>query len=233
MQGHNNPPPVETHSLHIEDLYDNAKGILDGAGVQTEADAEMVAKLLTTLREARKAADEQRAIEKKPHDDAGKAVQTAWKPLLDKCDLAASVCKQALTPFQVRKEAEQRAIADAARKDAEERQAAATAALRASSATDLAAREEAEQLLKQADRATKDAARLDKARPNIAGGGRAIGLRTSYRAEVTDLLALGKWAWTHRRADYEAFLIDLAERESRNGPVSIPGVIIHTERKAA
>src|SRR3546814_6319433 len=46
--------------------------------------ADAVGKLLDMIRQAKKAADEQRVIEKKPYDDAAKAVQTKYKPLIDK-----------------------------------------------------------------------------------------------------------------------------------------------------
>jgi hypothetical protein len=228
----NNPPPVETMGMHIGDLFDEAKGILDGAGVSNDADAEMVGRLMDMARTAKKDADAQRAVEKKPHDDAGKAVQAVWKPLIEKCDLIVDTCRKALTPFQVAKEAEQRAIAEAARLEALRQQQEAIDARRAAG-EDLAAREEAERLAKDADRAQRDAARLDKAKPHVVTEGRAIGLRTAYRAEVADMTAFSRWAWLNRRTEYEAFLTDLAEREGRRGPVSIPGIIIHTERKAA
>jgi hypothetical protein len=72
------------------------------------------------LRKARKDADEARVAEEKPHDDAAKAVQQKWKPLLDKCELAETTAKKALTPYLEAKEAQQRAEAEALRKAAEE-----------------------------------------------------------------------------------------------------------------
>src|SRR3546814_17507768 len=72
------------------------------------------------IRQAKKAADEQRVIEKKPHDDAAKAVQTKYKPLIDKCELAASVAKKALVPWLEHLEAEQRADAERQCKEADE-----------------------------------------------------------------------------------------------------------------
>src|SRR3546814_19602976 len=62
---------------------------------------------------------------KKPHDDAAKAVQTKYKPLIDKCELAASVAKKALVPWLEHLEAEQRADAERKRKEADEARQAA------------------------------------------------------------------------------------------------------------
>src|SRR3546814_9872806 len=87
--------------------------------------ADAVGKLLDMIRQAKKAADEQRVIEKKPHDDAAKAVQTKYKPLIDKCELAASVAKKALVPWLEHLEAEQRADAERKRTEADEARQAA------------------------------------------------------------------------------------------------------------
>jgi hypothetical protein len=228
-----NAPPVEAHGLHIDDLWHEAKGILDGAGVQSDADAEMVAKLLDALRQAKKGADEQRALEKKPHDDAAKAVQSAWKPLLDKCDLAADTCKKALAPFLTAKEAAQRAEADRARIAAEDAQRVAQEQLRAAQPTDLAAREQAERALKEADGATKAAARLDKSKAHAAGGSRAIGLRSYWIAELVDPVVALKHYREHQPDALKAWLVDQAQRDANAGARAIPGFAINEDRRAA
>lgn len=228
-----NAPPVQAHGLHIDDLYDEAKQILDGAGVQSAADAAMVAKLLDMLRQAKKAADEQRATEKKPHDDAAKEVQSAWRPLLDKCDLAAKVCKDALAPFLTAKEAAQQAEAARAARESEEAREAALAARQAAPMGDLAAREEADRLDAIAGVAEKVAAKAGRAKAHATGGSRAVGLRTAYTAEVTDYAAFSKWAWANRRADYEEWLGEMAQQVAERGPAEIPGINIIPERKAA
>lgn len=231
--GSNNPPPVEAHGMNINDLYDEAKGWLDGAQIETQDQADGLGKLLDHIRIARKAADEQRATEKRPHDDAAKAVQQAWKPLLDKCDLAASVARQALTPWLRKLEDEQRAARIKADQEAEAARLKALEAQRAAAPDDLVAQEAARILDDAASQAVKDAKRAGKAKAHATGGTRAVGLRTSWRAEITDATAFGRWAWQHRREDYMAFLTQLADREGRNGPAAIPGIIVHEERKVA
>lgn len=230
--GDNSPPAYEAISLHIEDLIAEAHNFLDGEPIGDQGQADAIGLLLDSIRQAKKAADDQRVIEKKPHDEAAKAVQVKYKPLIDKCDLAASVAKQALTPWLQHLEAEQRRIAEEKRLAAEEAQRIAREAGIAAR-TDLAAAEKAEAAQLVAEEAAKAAARAEKAKPQAASGGRAIGLRTSYRAEITDPLAFGKWAWSHRRAEYLAFLDDLAAKEVRHGPVNLPGMIAHEERTAA
>jgi hypothetical protein len=230
--GHNAPPAYEAISLHIEDLIAEAHNFLDGEPIADQGQADAIGVLLDSIRQAKKAADDQRVIEKKPHDEAAKAVQVKYKPLIDKCDLAASVAKKALTPWLQHLEDEQRRIAEEKRLAAEELQRQVREA-EIAARTDLAAAEKAEAAQLVADEATKAAVRAEKAKAHATGGSRAIGLRTSYRAEITDPLAFGKWAWNHRRAEYQEFLEHLAERECRHGPVTIPGIIVHTERQAA
>jgi hypothetical protein len=227
----NNPPPFETWSLHIEELFAEAGNFLDGEPILTQGQADAVGVLLDSLRTAKRDADSERAKEKKPHDDAAKAVQAKWKPLIDKCDLAASTAKKALTPWLQHLDNLQREAAEKARQEAEEARLAAIEAHRAAS-TDLAAAERAEELEKAANQAQKAASRADKAKPQATGGARAIGLRTSWRAEVTDPLAFGKWLWMNRRADYLEFLDSMAADMTRARP-TVPGVLYHEERSAA
>jgi hypothetical protein len=145
--GHNNPPkddPFEAFTAHIGDLFEEAKNFLDGEAIGSDAQADAVSKLLEMLRTAAKDADKARAAEKKPHDDAAKVVQTKWKPLLDKADLAVTTCKRVLAPWLQAKEAAARAAAEVARAAAEAKAHAAAQAMRQTTLDDLAGREQAE-----------------------------------------------------------------------------------------
>jgi hypothetical protein len=229
----NQPPPFEAHSLNIEELVAQAQDYLDGEPIASQGQADDVGKLLDMIRLARKAADEQRALEKKPHDEAAKAVQTQWKPLLDRCDTAATVAKRALTPWLAKVETEQREAAEKARQEALEKQQAALDAQRAALATnDLKTAEEAKALTKEADFATRAANKAEKAKPQATGGARAVGLRTSWTAEVTDYVAFGRWLWTNHPDEYRKMLDDFAGSFTVVRP-AIPGIIYHQERTAA
>jgi hypothetical protein len=220
--GHNNPPAHEAFALHIEELFKLVSDTAAGGCVETDEQDAALEGLLDDVRKARKDADAERAAEKKPHDDAAKAVQAKWKPLLDRCDIAADEIKRLLTPYRTAKQRAKDEAARKARAEAEAKQRAAQEALRQSD--DLQAKYEAEATLKQATKLAAAANRIDR---------EATGLRTVYRTEITDMTALSRWAWINRRDEYEAFLTQLAEREGRRGPVAIPGIIVHTERKAA
>lgn len=232
MIGHNAPPPLVAHSLHIEDLIEQAKQFLDGAPITTQGQADEIGKLVDMIRQAKKGADEQRAVEKKPHDDAAKAVQAAWKPLIDRCDLAASTAKQALVPWLEKLEAEQRAEAERKRQEAEKARQAALEAERAASAANLEAIERVEQARKDVAAAERAANKADKAKAHATGGSRAIGLRSYWAHEITDAVAFARWAWTHRRTELLAALDVIAKHEA-TGPKNIPGLTIHEDRRAA
>ena len=222
MKGHNQPPPLEAFSLHIEDLFSLVSGSLAAGEVATDEQEAALDGLMDDLRKAKKDADAQRAAEKKPHDDAGKAVQAAWKPLLDRCDMGLDAIKKALTPYR---EARQRAKDEAARiarEEAAAKLAEAQAALRQSD--DLEARFEAEATLKQADKLVAVANRIDRT---------ATGLRTYWEAEITDRREALKHYITRQPEAFEALIQELANKDARGTRAPVPGVVFHERKKAA
>lgn len=231
--GHNGgpePTPFEAFETHIGDLFEEAKNHLDGAGVNTDAEAEAVSKLLDLIRTASKDADKARTEEKKPHDEAAKAVQAKWKPLLERAELAVTTCKKALAPFLAQKEAEARAAAELARQAAEEKARQAAEAMRAAELTNLEAREEAEALVKDARRAEAAASKAEKARPQASGGARAVTLRTTYRPELVSPSDALKHYVATRPDAIKACLQHLAETDVREGKRALPGFTIHEEK---
>ncbi len=231
--GANKPPEptaFEAFHIHIGDLFDEAKNFLDGAGVNSDAEAEAVSKLLDLIRTAGKDADKARAEEKKPHDDAGKAVQAKWKPLLERAELAVDTCKRVLTPWLQKKAAEQAAAAEVARREAEARAQAAAEAMRQADVTDLTAREHAESLVKDARRADAAAARAESARPQATGGARATTLRTTYRAVMTDPREALKHYLSVQPDAIKACLQQLADADIRAGRRQIAGFTVHAEQ---
>lgn len=229
--GHNMPPPIEGFRLHIEELFAEATNWLDGSGVQSEADAEGVAKLLDMARRAGKDADAQRAAEKRPHDDAAKRVQADWKPLLDRCELVSRTCKDALRPYLERQETEKRAMAEVARREAEEQAHAAREAL-ATAGTDVSARADAEALLKGAGKAQAAAKRAANDKPQTTGGSRAVGLRSVWSATLADPSAALKHYRERRPGALKEWLQGQADFDVRSGLRAIPGFEI-AETKVA
>lgn len=220
--GGNSPPPLEAMSIHIEDLFATASGSLAAGPIATDEQEAALDALLDDIRQAKKDADAQRAVEKKPHDDAARAIQTAWKPLLDRCDKAANAIKDALTPYR---EARQRAKDELARQLREEAEAAVREAQEAlKGSDDLEERFAAEEKLKHASKLTAVANRSDR---------EATGLRTHWEAEITDRRA----ALNHMVKIYPERFTDLiqqiADEEARGARGTIPGVLFHERKRAA
>jgi hypothetical protein len=240
--GHNNPPeptPFEASRDEIDGLFGEAKNWLDGSGVQSQADADGVSKLLDMIRKATAAAEARRKAENKPFDDGKAEVQARYNTLIGdtkaskgKAVLASEVCKQALSPWLQKLDAEKRAAAEKARAEADEKNRLAQEALRASQVTDLAAREAAEELNREAKAAEAAARRAENDKAQAKGGARAIGLRTTYRPEITDPTAFAKWVWLNHKSEMLGHLQTIAERHVANGSRSMPGITVHEERKA-
>lgn len=89
-------------------------------GIKDDKSKDMAANYRAELMKLSKEADAQRTAEKKPHDDAAKAVQAKWKPVIDTADGAAEELRNGLTAFMTaekrRLEAEQRAKWEAEQK---------------------------------------------------------------------------------------------------------------------
>jgi DNA repair exonuclease SbcCD ATPase subunit len=219
--GHNKPPPVVAMSLHVDDLFALVSGST-ASPVTTDEQEEALDALLDDVRKAANDAEAQRKAEKKPHDDAAKAVQAAWKPLLDKCEVAAAALKNALTPYR---EARQRAKDEAARlarEEAEAKQKAAQEALKASD--DLEERFAAEEQLKQASKLTAVANKIDRS---------ATGLRTYWEAEITGRREALKHYITAYPGEFEALIQRLADADARGSRGTVPGITFHERKRAA
>lgn len=220
--GHNNPPPEAGFGLHIDDLFSLLSDTLAGGEVSTDAQEAAIDAILDDFRKAGKDADKARAAEKKPHDDAAKAVQVKWKPIIDKADRGAAACKDALTPYRTAKQRAKDEAAAAARKEAEAKAEAARAALK--QADGLEAKFAAEQQLEQAAKLTAVANKIDRS---------ATGLRTHWEAEITDRKAALLHYLARVPARFEALIQQLADEDARSTRAPVPGIVFHERKKAA
>ena len=232
--GANNPPPDPFGAIkaHIHDLYEEAKGFLDGEPIATEGRADAVAELLEQIRQAEKTADEARKEENRPFDEGKAAVQAKFAPLIADTKsvrgltvLAAEACKAALAPWRQEQERIKREAADKARREAEEAAAKAAEAARAAR-DDLAAQEQAEAAIRAADAAAKVANKAEKSATT------GTGLRSYFRPELTDGKAAASHYWATDRASCEAFFLSLAKADVIAGKRAIPGFLIVEERRA-
>lgn len=226
-----NATPDIAFSMAVDDLYAEAANFVDGAPVETQGQADALAKIITDAKAIRKDADAARKVEKQPHDDAGKAVQAKWVPVLTKADDVIAAVQKPLTAWLQAQEVEQQRIAAEARAEADRLAAEAVAAARTSGSLEsLTATRE---LQDAAVKAGKRAKFTEKAKTHVQGGGRAIGLRTYWEASLTDSAAALKWARETHPEQLREFLRELAGKAVNAGAREIPGFTIDQQRKVA
>jgi hypothetical protein len=245
--GHNQGPPLEPSAFEvaekrIEDLYAEAAMWLDGATCDSQDLCDGLSNLKALIAKARKEADEARDTEKRPFLEAGREVDTRYKPILARADLALEVVKKAIASWLKRLADEQTAKAAQARAEADKKAAEAQAAIRASDPSNLTERAAAETLLADAKRAEAQAGKAEKAKP-LSGGavGRRDGLVTVYSAEIVDPIQFGGWCWRNYRERYVEFLQSVADDLVKTGKhvvdepgshgAEIVGVRISSEQK--
>lgn len=235
--GHNNPPeptPLEVARETISLLDIEAANWFDGTPIENQAQADDVARLLDAARKAKTQFDNERKAEKKPHDEAAKAVDSKWKPVIADAERIVEVAKAAQTPWLIKLDEAKRKLEEDTRKAAEE---AAAEARRLAEQADgslaaAKARDAAIEDAKQAEWVAQQAAN-EKASAKGAGMARAVSLRTTWRADVKDRRALlNHIAKTHPE-DLSAFLDEWAARAVRGGSRELPGVEVWQERVAA
>lgn len=234
--GGNNPPmsPFEEAEKKVEDIYGEAKLWLDGAKVDSAELADGIANLLKLIRDARKLADDNRETENEPFNKGKAEVQARYKPLLEKADRAAQACKLALQPWL---DAEDRRLKEEARKAREEAERKEREAREAyqkaqQDAANLAERERAEVMLKDAKRAGTAANKAERKTAVAGNVGRAIALRTVYTPIITNATDFGRYVWKEQWAEMDLFLQDLAHRLVAAGHRDLPGVTVAEEKVA-
>lgn len=243
ITGANNPPPYRAEVVEQHDT--EARNFLDAAAEWLQAgpigDADQAAKLNDWISGAKgkvKAIDSDRVTDKKPHDEAGKLVQGAYTPILDKMKRAIERVSPLMGDWLQREQKRQQE--EAARKRAEAEAAARAAeesARKAASRTDIAGEVEAEEAAKRAAEMQKEADRLANARvksTSATGGGRAISMRTHWRAEIHNVrIAFLEFQDAPEVAEA---LRNLAERRARSRDFdptkqTIPGINLIKEEK--
>ena len=234
-----NATPFDLIADHLADLITEARNFADGEPVENQGQADAVSALIESLRTAAKDADAERVRENKPHDDAKAAVQARYNVWIapstnkvpGKVFKAIDALKACLQPYLAKLDAEKREAERIAREAADKAAKDAADAMRAAAANDLQAREQAEALIVAAEvmRGVAKAAAGDKA--HATGGSRAMGLRSVWKATVTDAQAAAAFYWRTNPDAFAGLLQKLADDDVRSGKRSgIPGVEIVEER---
>lgn len=211
----------------INDTADHAVAWLAKNGIADKVAADTAANWRAKLLDLGKQADKQRETEKRPHDEAAKAVQAKWKPCIDTATDAANRIRDALTAWMRAEDAKARAEAEAKRKAAEE--------------ITRKQREQAEDARIEAEKNNlpPPPAQVDVPLPFIdepqkiqAGGqrGRKAGLRTITKYVVTDYAAA--LAHVKEHPDVRAAVEKIAAAQAKAG-ATVPGVEAQQEQVAA
>lgn len=235
VAGHNQPPktPFDLLRQELDDLYDEAKNFCDGEPIGSPEMAEAITELHDRIHDCGKRAEELRVEEKKPLDEQIAAIQAKFHPLIGntkagkgKVVLGKEACQSLLTPYRTRIAQEKAAEAARVAAAAEAARVAATEAIRASSGN-LAAREEAEELLADAKRLERTAARTFKSATT------GTGLRTVWKAELVDEAAALDWFYGERPDAFRELIQSLADDAVRRGVRKVPGFSVVEEKRAA
>ena len=226
----NNRPPHEILFDEIQELFDEAKNWADGEPITTEQQHDAVTKLYDGLHDAGKRADELRKDEKKPLDDEIKAIQDRYNPYIQpkkgKVDLGKAALGDMLAKWRAAVAKKKEDEARKAREEADRKAAEAQAAIRASSGN-LAEREAAEAMLKEAKQADRFAKRQDKAATT------GTGLRSVWVATPTDWEAGLDWAYGRDYVRFRELVQQMANEAVRTGARSVPGFVVTEDRVAA
>ena len=222
--GHNLP----FDAAKVADFADAAGEWLDKGAIETEEAATKLNDFLAGCRGLWTKLDTQRSTEKKPHWDAGQAVDTLYKVPLATLKKAGEQVKPLLTAWAKKKSE----IEAEAKRKAEEAAAAEQAAAQkfldaAAARNDVAGEAEAEQAAKDADKAAAAAKRTPTTGrvASATGGGRTAALRTYYKARIDSPKMAVLWALKNHPAEVDSFLAKLAETYKRhNSSAEVDGV---------
>ncbi len=119
--GHNNPPTSLTEGADDPIFADIAQRgahfasqIEAATKITDKVSADLAANLINTFKGLEKEADAARRAEKKPFDEAAKAVQAKWTPLIDRLGTVVAPLQRAITAYLKAENAKRNAEAAAA-----------------------------------------------------------------------------------------------------------------------
>jgi len=246
--GANNPPsddPYETHRIHFDDLYTEAKNWCDGADIENAEQAAMVDRLIDDFKAAIAAAEASRDEAKKPYQDKVTEIQERYYPLLfdgkTRTKGVAIRAKAALlavkTKWQNAVDVERAKEAQRLRDEATEK-AREAATIAREAVGNIEAQEKAEDIIKAAQDALRTAQQASK--PVVGTGMRDNWVIAGFEnvadpvtGEVTDgRILLFRHFWKTDKDALISFCLDLARTEIRMGKRTIPGLVIENQRRA-
>lgn len=195
-QGGNNPPSFEVLQQQIEGL---AEQVAQFTSVESQDAATRLKTLNDKLKTLEDVSDAERVREKRPHDDAAKAVQAKWSPLVTQASEARKHGIRLLNAYLANEQTK----------------------------ADRLAREQQEKLEAEAAANSEAFAFVPKVEAQKISVGSAFGRNTSVRmktvAVVTDQAALVQHLLATNDEDFAAYLQSRADKAAR-AKVALPGV---------
>ena len=228
----------------IDDLGREAERLIRAGAANSQEAADQAADVANKLAELRGKADKQRDYEKRPHLEAGRAVDDKWRPILTAADIYSRlkdvVCKPWLA---AQKAVKDRAEAEARRKANEAAEAARRAEAEARQKAEEAARTGnaaaaagAARLAQEAETAAQQAAMAEQKAETIAASsitagtrGRGVHLRGKTVITIEDRAAV--LAFFNDRQELTDLLQTMAEKAVRAG-ITVPGVKADKDSRA-
>lgn len=221
--GHNNPPdPIDLALEPFNDIIEEAANWLDGAQVENEAQLKATDALLKELKAARKAVDQARDEYTKPLHDAWKSEVARWKPTQDDLDRQVKCLVAAQAPFKAKLAAEKEEARRKAEAEAEAKAEAARQAHLLANAASIEEQRRADELLKEAEEASKAASRAAK--------DTVKGMRTVQVYEIESHKSALHWIATNDREALTTFIEEYVRRNFKLRPID--GVKVETRKEA-
>lgn len=225
----NNPPKDADHYIHALEAL---KGLVSSWSQSTvnHDNAGQLRDLIGRIKELAKEAEKDRKKIKEPYLEQGKKIDAAFKPVATVATSLVSPLGKMLSDFLAAEEARKRVAAEKAQREAEAK-ARAAKALEDDAFAGQQAKERAEQAEQEAKLAVKEAQTN-----NVSGfeSGRAMGLRTYYKARVVNpAMLVGHFA---DHPDVLAVCERLANakiRGAKGTTISIPGIEVIEEKRVA
>ncbi len=109
--GHNMPPPEDELTLLREQIEAAEAGAKQYATITDDVTAQRAQSLRARLLELGRTAEKRREAEKRPHFEAGKAVDIRWRPLFEAATAAANAIRKAISGWETAKLASEREVA--------------------------------------------------------------------------------------------------------------------------
>lgn len=214
----------------IRDYASMALDWLRKTGITNTAGKDRAANLRARLLELRKLADSERDAKKRPHDEAARAIQAEYKPLIDEANAAADELRAALTTYMNEEDRKERARRAEEHRKEQERVAAERARIEKDRAEKLA-RDPIAAMTDPEPELPADPAPPAEARVRAGGQrGRATGLRSVTTYVVTDYAATLAHVKDH--PEVIATVEKVARAQAKAG-AAVPGVEARTEKVAA